>query len=329
MAIHVTDLHLLREQLLVRREKLETAATRSQTANVLQLLDQVDRALEKIDSGAFGVCEVCLGSVDAERLIADPLTTICLDCLRPEEARALEADLQLAASIQRGLLPPADFAAVNWNVAYHYEPAGQVSGDYCDVMAYGDQLYFMLGDVSGKGVAASMLMANLHAMFRALVPSGLPLAQLVERANRIFCSSTLPTQYVTLIVGKASAFGEVEICNGGHLAPLHVSARGVDPIESDSLPVGLFHDQQFTPRRIQFSPGDGLVLYTDGFTEALGADGAEYGAHRLLNVLSQCTSRGSRHLVEECIKDLLAFRAGSKKLDDQTLMALRFAPVQH
>jgi sigma-B regulation protein RsbU (phosphoserine phosphatase) len=329
MAVHVADLHVLRDQLVARRERLESAAARTHTANVLQLLDQVDRALERMDSGAFGVCEACLGEVEQERLIADPLTNICLECLKPEQARALEADLQLAARIQRGLLPPEDFAAAGWNVAYHYAPAGLVSGDYLDVVSHGRELFFMLGDVSGKGVAASMLMANLHAMFRALVPTGLPLPELVERANRIFCESTLPTQYATLIAGKARECGEVEICNGGHLAPLHLTRDGARAIDSASLPVGLFHDQQFVSSKIQFSPGDSLVLYTDGFTEASGIDGTEYGAQRLAQLLHRCAAEKSRQLVERCIQDVLAFRASSQIGDDQTVMALQFSPVQH
>ncbi len=212
MAIQVTDLHLLRDQLLLRRRKLETAAARAQTANLVMLLDQVDRALEKMEAGSYGVCKVCHDTMEAHRILTDPLAEVCLDCLQPAQQRALEQDLQLATSIQAGLLPKKDFSASGWNVSYHYEPAGLVSGDYCDLLVHDNQLYFMVGDVSGKGVAAAMLMSNLHAMFRALVPNGLPLEQLVERANRIFCESTLPTQYATLIAGRATEWGE-----GGNL----------------------------------------------------------------------------------------------------------------
>lgn len=246
MGIQVTDLHLLRDQLVVRRQKLETAAARTQTANLLQLLEQVDRALERVDHGTYGVCEDCKGTVEAERLFADPLTQLCLDCLKPAEQRALEQDLLLAAKIQAGLLPKRDFCASGWKVAYHYEPAGQVSGDYCDLIQQGGDLYFMVGDVAGKGVAAAMLMANLHAMFRVLIPTGLPLEQLVERANRLFCESTLPTQYATLVVGKADEFGNVEICNGGHPAPFHVGSDHVTAIQAATVPVGLFCDQKFS-----------------------------------------------------------------------------------
>lgn len=329
MAIHVTDLQLLRDQLLVRKEKLGEAIARSQTANLLQLLEQVDHALERTETGRLGVCEHCNGTVEAERLIADPLTRVCLDCLQPSEQRALEQDLELAARIQNGLLPPRDVSAAGWQVAYHYEPARLVSGDYCDVIPYNNDLYFMVGDVSGKGVAASMLMSNLHATFRALIPTGLALPQLMERANRIFAENTLPNQYATLVVGRVRACGEVEICNGGHLPPLHVTADGVNRIDDAALPVGLFHDQEFSSTRLSFSPGDSLVVYTDGISESSDHNGDEYGSARLSQLLEAHHGREARSVVDACLSHLAAFRGGSSKVDDQSLMVLNFAPVQH
>jgi len=327
MGIQVTDLHLLRDQLLVRRQKLEAAVSKSHTANMLQLLEQVDRALERVDAGAYGICEECHTAVEAERLLADPLTRVCLDCLKPAQQRALEDDLHLAARIQAGLLPKRDLSAAGWHTSYHYEPAGQVSGDYCDLVIQGKDLYFMVGDVSGKGVAAAMLMANLHAMFRVLIPMGLPLEELVERANRFFCESTLPTQYATLIVGKADDFGNVEICNGGHPAPFHIRAKSVHSIPSVALPVGMFCDQKFSTTRISVTPGESLVIYTDGISEAEGPDGTQYGASALEKALDNSRVLGSREVVNRCMKELSAFRSGSPRLDDQALMVLQFVPV--
>ena len=326
MAIHVTDLQLLRDQLLARRERLETAVSRSSTANLVQLLEQVDTALERIEGGSYGICQVCQGTVEAERLLADPLASFCLDCLRPEQQRALEQDLKLAARIQAGLLPKQDFSAAGWNVHYHYEPAGVVSGDYCDLLANDHHLYFMVGDVSGKGVAASLLTANLHALFRVLVPTGRPLEELVERANTIFCDSTLPTQYATLICGRGDESGLVEICNGGHLPPLHVSASGIRAIESSALPIGLFHDQKFSTTRLVLSPGESLVIYTDGVSESENGEGSQYGQSGLMEALRHCHELGSKELVGRCIDRLLEWRSGSAQLDDQSLMVLQFSP---
>jgi phosphoserine phosphatase RsbU/P len=326
MALEVTDLHLIRDQLLLRRKKLEEATAKTRAASLVQLLEKVDQALERVETGSFGVCEDCHGTVEAERLLADPLTRFCLGCLNPAEQRALEEDLALAARIQGGLLPGKELASAGWKVSYHYQPAGMVSGDYLDLVDMGRHLYFMVGDVSGKGVAAAMLMANLHAMFRALIPTGLPLEQLMARANRIFSENTLPTQYATLICGRADQEGTVEMCNGGHVSPLHVSDDGVKVIESCALPVGLFQDQEFTSTRMDMLPGDSLVLYTDGVSEAEDGQGVQYGETGLRTLLSKCCSLTSKELVDRCVQEVLAHRAGSPGLDDQTIMVLQFRP---
>ena len=156
-------------------------------------------------------------------LLADPLLQFCLDDLTSEERRALESDLALAARIQQTLLPPREFSPVGWQIRYHYAPAGLVSGDYCDLFESKGALLFLLGDVSGKGVAASMLMSHLHATFRSLADADLPLDRMVEAANRIFSESTMAGQFATLVVGRASRDGAVELVSAGHLPLLHLS----------------------------------------------------------------------------------------------------------
>ena len=112
-----------------------------------------------------------------------------------------ERDVATAGQLQRMLLPPPSQTISGWATAFHYEPAGVVSGDYVDVMPYGDRVYFMLGDVSGKGVAASLLMAQMHAMFRTLIPFRLSLDDLMTRASALLCASSLPAQYATVVAG--------------------------------------------------------------------------------------------------------------------------------
>lgn len=320
------DLHLLRDQLVLRRQKLEQAISKSHTVNLVQLLEDVDKALERMEAGSYGLCELCHEPVEAERLLADPLVCFCVDHLTPPQRRALEQDLELAARIQAGLLPNQDLAFGPWRVSYHYEAAGAVSGDYCDVTTNNGDLCFMVGDVSGKGVAASMLMANLHAMFRVLIPAGLPLEQLVERANRIFCESTLPMQFATLVCGKATASGQMEICNAGHVPPLLVSAREVALVETTGLPVGIFCDHKFSTSTVQLTPGDSLVIYTDGISEAQNDAGTQYGDEQLKKLVNQCRSFSPRALVDACVRHVTEFRAGAPKVDDQTLMVVHFGP---
>jgi sigma-B regulation protein RsbU (phosphoserine phosphatase) len=319
---------VLREQLIDRRHKLETAiAEADEPSRLAGLLVEVDAALARFGEGTYGLCEVCRDPVESERLIADPLVCVCLGCLTPAQQRALEQDLELAARIQATLLPARDFATGGWQASYHYEAAGVVSGDYCDLVRDEDgSLYFMLGDVSGKGVAASMLMAQLHAMFRTLISVGLPLNQLVERASRVFCESTLPTHYATLVCGKASPAGEVEICNAGHLPPLVArEGGGVSVIEATGLPLGVFCNEQFNCDSVRLSKGDALLLYTDGLSESQNVLGEEYGRERLSRLVGARTAHAPGELIKTCLEDLSAFRAGTPVTDDLTVLALRRA----
>ena len=113
-----------------------------------------------------------------------------------------------------------------------------------------------------------------------------------------YVSVSLPTQYATLICAKADDFGNVEICNGGHPAPLHVKTDGITAIKSSTVPLGLFCEQQFQSTRIRLQPGDSLVVYTDGLTESLGPDGSEYGEDRLTKLLSARNGHNCRQLLE-------------------------------
>ncbi|MCA1633264.1 MAG: SpoIIE family protein phosphatase [Acidobacteria bacterium] len=318
---------VLREQLIERRQRLETAISGAdEPVRLAGLLQEVDAALARFNPDTYGLCEVCHDPVERERLIADPLVSVCLGCLTPAQQRALEQDLELAARIQSTLLPPRNFASGGWRASYHYEGAGVVSGDYCDLVSAEDgSLYFMLGDVSGKGVAASMLMAQLHAMFRMLVSVGLPLNQLVERASRVFCESTLPAHYATLVCGRADCSGELEICNAGHLPPLLVRGGDVSVIEATGLPLGVFCNERFTTDHVRLSQGDALLLYTDGLSESQNFSGEEYGRDRLFKLVGERPALAPAELVAACLKDLSAFRAGMPGTDDLTILALRRA----
>ena len=318
---------ILREQLIDRRQKLETAASPfHRPAELTRLLKEVDAALHRMDEGTYGLCEVCNDPIEPERLLADPLARFCLGDLTPREQRALEEDLELAAQIQNGLLPPRTQQIDGWEVSYHYQPAGAVSGDYCDLIKGEDQsLHFVLGDVSGKGVAASMLMAHLNAMFRTLISINLPLEQMMERASRVFCESTLPTQYATLVCGRATSDGQLEICNAGHLPPFLLQQGKITSIAATGLPVGVFCSESFSVTRMQMDKGDTLFLYTDGLSESLDGDGREYGADRLSQLLGENPALSTDGMISLCRKQLHDFAEGRVPKDDLTLMAIRRA----
>jgi len=318
----------LQTQLEERRHRLQHALeTAPRDAALTKLLADVDAALTRMSKGTYGVCEACHEPVEKERLLADPLICYCLDHLPAAQKRALEQDLELATRVQRGLLPPQDIAWGGWQVRHHYAPATAVSGDYCDVIRPENgsgELFFIVGDVSGKGVAASMLRTQLHAMFRSLASAGLPLDQIVSVANRVFCDSSLAGQYATLICGRAATNGEVEISNSGHLPALVVRKDSVEKLESVSVPLGMFCSVQPSFRKVRLASGESLVLYTDGLSEARNSTQEEYSIERYVRLLSgKCCGSSARDLVETTLSDLRAFTGNGRLGDDLTLMVLR------
>src|SRR5258708_8441044 len=314
----------LRNELEERRERLHAALhSPGADASLSQLLTAVDAALIRVDQGSFGVCETCHDAIDPERLLADPLVQFCLDHLTSAEQRALESDLSLAARIQRRLLPEPGLAPAGWDVHYHYQPAAMVSGDYCDLFQTDGGMLFMLGDVSGKGVAASMLMSHLHATFRSLAEAGLPLDRMVEDANRIFCESTLAGQFATLVVGRAAPDGSVEFVSAGHFPLLHVHNGGATSKDSTGVPLGMFCNTRFPVHHLGLADGDSLFLYSDGLTEARNQAGNEYRLGRVQGLAARHTGAEARARNPACLNDLGGFRESLKQTDDLTLLAVR------
>jgi phosphoserine phosphatase RsbU/P len=316
---------MIHEQLLERRNRLENA--RTQTGgheDFSKLLGEVDAALLKFETGGFGVCVDCHGTVEPERLLNDPLTSLCLGCLTDSQRNFLERDLRLAADIQRGLLPKAGVACDRWDVDFAYHPASIVSGDYVDIIERGDEFFFMLGDVSGKGMAASLLMSNLHAIFHSLVPTGLPLDELMKRANHLLCESSPANQYATLVLGKANRAGEVELTNAGHLSPVLIKNRRVGELNHSGLPLGMFCDTEFEVSKATLNKGDSLFLFTDGVTETMNADGTEYGTAGLFEAIGCGVFRKPNELIGQCLEHLDNFRGSAERHDDLTVLALAY-----
>jgi sigma-B regulation protein RsbU (phosphoserine phosphatase) len=322
----------LRAQLLDRRNRLRTAVSEAgETVELARLMREVDAALERMHAGSYGHCEICREEIEERDLLANPLIRYCLCRLTPEQQRALEADLDLATRIQAALLPEQDVRAAGWEVHYRYRAAGPVSGDYCDVITGNGErsgVFFAVGDVSGKGIAASLVMSHLNASFRTLVGLGLPIPDLMERTNRLLLDSTIPSHYATLLCGHATGTGEVEVCSAGHGPALVVRRGRAEPIEPGGVPLGMFPGQRYQVRTESLAAGDLLFVCTDGFTEAPGPGSTEYGLDRLAGVLEAWYAQPPRDLADACLDDLAAFRAGAAQHDDLTLLVLRRAEAR-
>ncbi len=314
----------LKNQLTARRERLqETIKYVPDPIKLFALLQQVDSALERIDTGSYGICDVCHDPVEAERLLIDPLLTVCLDHLNHHQLRALEQDLEFAIKIQRNLLPENNLTTKGWEFSYNYTPAGPVSGDFCDFIKLDDgSVLFVLGDVSGKGISASLMMSHLNALIRSLLSSNLPVNEIVTRANRLFCESTLSTHYATMVFGRANAEGDVELCIAGHNPPIIINDGQVTSLSSTGLPVGLFCQSEYGLINVNMQKGDSLILYTDGFTEA-AVNETEYGENRLKKQILKSAKSNAQKITEDLITDHKNFLNGTTRMDDVTIAVIK------
>ncbi|MEW6510637.1 MAG: SpoIIE family protein phosphatase [Bacteroidota bacterium] len=321
----------LRNTLKDRRGRLAAVVEESGGNDTLRhLLNEVDAALEKYAQGTYGLCETCHDPIERDRLMVNPLIRNCLDHLTAAEQRVLEQDLDLAFEVQRNLLPRNGLVHGGWATAYHYEPAGPVSGDYCDLIVNGspsDPLHFVIGDATGKGVAASLMMTHLHGIFRILTRSPLPLQEMMNQANRLFCEATLSLHFATVVSGKGDASGNLELANAGHCYPFIMRRNGIERVQSHGVPLGLFCDSAYMTERYALAPGETVFLFTDGVSEARNAKGETYGEDRLAELLSRQHSSSAQHIVDAVREELRSFLDGAPLSDDITVVALqRSAP---
>ena len=322
--MNAVDLRI-RERLAAHRDQLAGLTAQRGGKGLVDLMRRVDAALAAVQVGTWGICAVCQGGIPVDQLGGDPLLTVCLECLGPEQRRALERDLEAAARVQRTLLPAPYQRQGGWEVAHLWEPLGAVSGDHVDLIPPGHpgaSLDLFVGDVSGKGVAAALLQSHLHALFRALSPTGLALADLLGKANDLFAEATSAARYATLAALRLHSDGRLELANAGHPRPLLADGRGVRPLEGGSLPLGMFRDSTFNRRELRLGPGQTLLVYTDGWTEG-ARDEEEFGIGRAAAALRRHHPLPLPELLAECRGELDRFLGGAARGDDLTLVAVR------
>jgi phosphoserine phosphatase RsbU/P len=274
---------------------------------------QFDNGEKFLATGAYG---------ETFRVVADP-PVVVLDDLTHRERSALENELALAAQIQRELLPRRAFSKTGWETAYHYEPAGLLSGDYCDLLETRKGFLFLLGDVSGKGVAASMRMTQLHGTFRSLAEADPSLDAMTEAANRMFSIGGLSGHFATLVVGRAEHDGSIEFVSAGHPPFLHLSKGRAHAKCATSIPLGILPATRFPLRRFWLDKGDSLFLFTDGLTESVNPEGEQYGLGRVEHLAVRCASAMPSQLISECLSDHLQFTRGVARSDDLSLLVMR------
>ncbi len=153
---------------------------------------------------------------------------------------------------------------------------------------------------------------------------GLPLAEIVSHINRFLCDSNLAGQYATLVCGRATSGGDVEIFNAGHLPVVAAQQSNVRLLESTGFPLGMFRDASFTSACLKLNQGDLLFLFTDGLSEAQGDEG-DYGVDRVTDLVVKQAACRAASVIAACLEDLRCFAGANPGFDDVTLLAIRHA----
>lgn len=264
-----------------------------------------------------------LGQVSREMLdlLANDAAQVVINAQlvrQQEEARALEKELALAATIQQGLmsttLPTVAFAVLDGlSVACH-----QIGGDFFDVIlrAGAPEVALVLADVSGKGAAAALLASSLQGIVHAQLLAGVPLAEIATTANQFICERLQGEKYATLLIVKLWPDGTLEYLNCGHLPPIAVGSAYLQ-LDHGNMPVGLVPSAEYSTARHRLSSGDRLVLVTDGISEAANAAREMFGDERL----EACLLRGCNP--GELAAEVRAFCQGAPLVDDLTVLQAR------
>ncbi len=241
------------------------------------------------------------------------------------EKRRMESDLEVAREIQQSLLPH-EFPELSWASIYGFnQPARQVGGDYYDVFLTDDgDLGFAVGDVSGKGVPASLVMSTLQSSFLAESSAHDDIAKVCERVNEFLVQRTTPERYATFFAARLMADGTLLYVNAGHNPPMLLRGDEVHRLSGGGLPLGLFRGRTYELQESELLPGDLLLVFTDGVTEANDPAENEFGEERLLEVVRANIDADVRALTESVFAAIAEFSRGlHNPHDDITLLTVR------
>ena len=248
---------------------------------------------------------------------------------RDEAERArVGSELAIGRRIQRSLLPRSFPEVEGWTFAAHYEPAREIGGDLFDVFRLrgeGRRIGILIADVTGKGIPAALLMADVRALLHAAADNADGPADALGRVNRILVNERATSLFVTAALLAVDAeSGAVRYASAGHEAPLVARAGGrIDRLDAAGPILGAFADAEFAEETSIVEPGAAVLLYTDGLTEARDSDRHFYGDERLLATLAGARGRSAEAIKESLVADVLAFRGDAEAFDDTTLLVVR------
>jgi phosphoserine phosphatase RsbU/P len=244
-----------------------------------------------------------------------------------EEKARIDRDLRMAAEIQRLLLAEPAYSGAACELAAVSIPCRTIGGDFFDYIVFDDdRLTFALGDVAGKGPPAALLAVALQSNFVAHASVSSDPAQTNDSINQALLRRPIEARFATMFQGVLTRDGRLSYSNAGQEPPLVIGAGGVRSLEVGGPVLGLLSIARYTSETIQLSPGDLIVICSDGVTEAMNVNGEEFGRARVLEVLSQCGDLRPEAVLDMLVGAVRAFSEGAPQSDDLTAMILKYRP---
>ena len=245
------------------------------------------------------------------------------------EKAKMEQEMKIAAEIQQALLPKMSRAGAFFTAAAASLPCRSIGGDFYDYVDLpAGSLGFALGDVAGKGPPAALLSAMMQGIFAAQAASSDSPSQTISRVNLALYRRGIESRFVTLMYGAMRPDGKLTYCNAGHNPPLVISSaiqgQAVRRLECGGPIVGLFEAATFDEETVALAPGDWLIVFSDGVSEAMSASGDEYGESRIVTVVEKHKNLEPKQLLEALFADVRDFARGAPQSDDITAMVLRY-----
>lgn len=317
--------------LLAKIDEMNATALKSVVVSAYGDMENIRVAMNR---GAFDFVTKPIDLADLETTINKALreSSLIKAALRTrDELIAIQRDLNVATDIQMSMLPrtfPSLTERQGIDIYATMLPAKEVGGDLYDFFRVADRkIAMVIGDVSGKGIPAALMMGISRTLLRGSGRTGLAPAECLAAVNRILAQEILPGMFVTVFYGVVDTHtGELEYCAGGHNPPYLITHDGhVRALDgAGGLPIGVMDDAPYKSTRLQLNPNDTVVLYTDGITEALDADEQEFGEKRLEALLATLHTLPAESVVGKTVEAVQGFANGAPQADDITCLAFRY-----
>ena len=278
-----------------------------------------------------GAADLSAGNRELLQTLALEASTVLENARLLEGERSLqrmEEEMRIARGIQESLLPRR-LPSTGWLRAVGRSvPSRQVGGDYFDLRQIDASSWVVVNaDVSGKGVSSALLASLLQGVFLAAPYTNLAAEEAMARLNQFLLERTEGEKYATVFYGTLNRSGQLHFVNAGHCAPMLVRADGgVLRLHATGLPVGMLEEATYTAGEVRLSPGEMLVLFTDGLTEATNLENRPFGEARLREVALASAKAGCQALYEAVDKALSAFTESAVQKDDITIMVIEYCP---